>query len=74
MFNQEFLEICKFVWSSRIFFPLFSRMWLSFGAAKSQNEFVAPELVEAKLRVMMAENFGKSKFSWKVEAPGRFRA
>ena len=27
-----------------VFFPLFSRMWLSFGGAKSQNEFVVSEL------------------------------
>ena len=49
-------------------------MWLSFGGAKSQNEFAAPELVEAELHVMVAGNFGKSKFSWKVGVPGRFRA
>ena len=49
-------------------------MWLSFGGVKSQNDFVAPELVEAKLRVMVAGNFGKSKFSWKVEDLGRFQA
>ena len=57
-----------------VLFPLFSRTWLSFGGAKSQNEFAAPELDEAKLRVMVAENFGKSKFSWEIEDPGRFRA
>ena len=49
-------------------------MWLSFGGAKSQNEFAAPEIHKAKLRVMVAGNFEKRKFSWKVDAPGRFRA
>ena len=49
-------------------------MWLSFGGVKSQNEFAAPELDCTKLRVMVARNFGKSRFSWKVQDPGRFRA
>ena len=41
---------------SAVFFPLLSCMWLSFGGAKSQIEFVAPEFVEATLHVMVAEN------------------
>ena len=49
-------------------------MWLSFGGAKSENEFVAPELVKAKLHVKVGGNFGKSKIPWKVEDPGRFQA
>ena len=49
-------------------------MWLSFGGAKSQNEFAAPELVEHELPVMVGENFGKPKFSWKMQDLGRFRA
>ena len=49
-------------------------MWLSIGGAKSQNEFAAPELACNKLPVMVAGNFGKSKFSWKVEDLGRFGA
>ena len=57
-----------------VFFPLFSRTWLSFGGAKSQNEFVAPDIVEAKLRVMVAGNFGKSKISWEIQDLGRFKA
>ena len=57
-----------------VFFPKFSRIWLSFGGVKSENEFAAPDLAWTKLRVMVAENFGKSKIQWKVEDPGRFRA
>ena len=49
-------------------------MWLSFGGAKSENEFVAPELSNNKLHVMVAEHFGNSKISWKVEDLGRFQA
>ena len=49
-------------------------MWLSFGGAKSENEFVAPELSNAKLHVMVTENFGKSKFSWEMQDLDRFRA
>ena len=49
-------------------------MWLSFGGAKSQNEFVAAELVGTKLPVMVTGNFGKPKFSWKMQDLGRFRA
>ena len=50
-----------------VFFSLFSRMWLSFGGAKSQNEFAAPELVEHQLPVMVSENFGKPKFHGKCK-------
>ena len=56
-----------------VFFSLFSRMWLSFGGAKSQNEFVAPDLFKAKLCVMVVGSFEKSKISWKFEDLGRFR-
>ena len=45
-----------------------------FGGAKSQNEFAAPELGGNWFRVVVVGNFGKSKFSWKVDSPGRFRA
>ena len=48
-------------------------MWLSFGGAKSQNEFAAPEIHKAKLRVMVAWDFEKAKISWKVDDSGRFR-
>ena len=57
-----------------VFFPLFSRMWLSIGGAKSQNELAAPDLYSNKLHVVVTENFGKSKFSWEVEDLGRFQA
>ena len=57
-----------------VFFPLFSRMWLSIGGAKSQNEFAAPDLYSNKLHAMVTENLGKSKFPRKVEDLGRFGA
>ena len=41
-------------------------MWLSFGGVKSQNEFVAPDLVEAKLRVMVAEILENRNFHGKL--------
>ena len=49
-------------------------MWLSFGGAKSQNEFAAKNLYCNKLPVMVAENLEKLKFSWKVVNLGRFQA
>ena len=73
MFRSELLEICKFVWPSCIF-SLFSRMWISFGGVKSQNEFAASEIDKAKLCVVVAGNFEKFEISWKVDAPGRFLA
>ena len=48
---------------SAVFFSLFSHMWLSFGGAKSQNEFAAKNLCWTKLPVMATENLEKSKFS-----------
>ena len=57
-----------------IFFSLFSRMWLSIGGAKSQNEFAAPDLYSNKLQVVVTEKFENSKFPWKVEDLGRFGA
>ena len=38
-----------------VFFALFSRTWLSFGGAKSQNEFAAKNLCWTKLPVMATE-------------------
>ena len=41
-------------------------MWLSFGGAKSQNEFAAAEIVGTKLRVMVVENSGNRAFHRKL--------
>ena len=49
-------------------------MWLSFGGVKSQNEFAAAELSNNKLHAMVTNNFGKAKFSWKMQDMGSFRA
>ena len=44
MFKPELLERCKFIWCSRIF-PLFSRLWLSFGGAYRKMNLHSPSLV-----------------------------
>ena len=54
MFNQEFLEICKFVCSDRIL-CMFSRPRLSIRVVKSQNEFVTKPLSCTKGSVHDAE-------------------
>ena len=58
VFNLEFLEICKFVLQTRIFYRFLGSR-LSIGGVKSQNEFVTKALRWNKHRFHGTE---KSKF------------